>query len=356
MTHPYSGAAPHRLWRKAVSAPGDATDPVADFPFRLRPQDKVVAAGSCFAQHVSRRLQAGGFTFLVTETAHPILPAEVASAFNYGRYSARYGNIYTARQLLQLIRRAYGRFQPEEDGWQAPDGAWFDPFRPQIQPGGFPTAEEYRLDRAQHFAAVRRAFEEMDAFVFTLGLTESWEAAADGAAFPVCPGTAAGTFDSGRHVFRNHTVEEVTADLTAAVRELRAVNPGVKVILTVSPVPLVATAEDAHVLVATTLSKSVLRVAAGAVAVREPDVAYFPSYEIITGPQARGRYFAEDLRSVTEEGVDRVMALFFRHVTSGGEALEIPATAAPAAGDAFLDGMRAAVDALCDEERLDPGD
>ena len=353
MTHPYSGAAPHRLWRKAVSAQSDSTDPVVDFPFRLQPLDKVVAAGSCFAQHVSRRLQDGGFTFLVTETAHPILPAEVASAFNYGRYSARYGNIYTARQLLQLIRRAYGRFQPQDDAWEGPDGAWFDPFRPQIQPGGFATAEEYRLDRAQHFTAVRRAFEEMDAFVFTLGLTESWEAAADGAAFPVCPGTAGGRFDGGRHVFRNHTVEEVTADLTTAIHELRAVNPKVKVILTVSPVPLVATAEEAHVLVATTLSKSVLRVAAGVVAAREQDVAYFPSYEIITGPRARGRYFAEDLRSVTEEGVDRVMALFFQHVTSESQA---PPRPGAAIGDTFLGSMRSAVDALCDEERLDPGD
>ena len=194
MTHPYVGAAPHRLWRKAVAARAEATDPVVDFPFRLRPQDKVAAAGSCFAQHVARRLREGGFTFLVTETAHPILPAEVAGAFNYGLYSARYGNIYTARQLLQLIRRAYGRFQPQEDVWPGPDGTWFDPFRPQIQPGGFATMEEYRLDRAQHFAAVRRAFEEMDALVFTLGLTESWEAAGDGAAFPVCPGTAAGDF------------------------------------------------------------------------------------------------------------------------------------------------------------------
>ena len=355
MTHPYAGAAPHRLWRKAVTAPGEATDPVVGFPFRLGPQDKVVAAGSCFAQHVSRRLRDGGFSFLVTETAHPILPAEVAGAFNYGRYSARYGNIYTARQLLQLIRRAYGRFQPQEDVWPGADGAWFDPFRPQIQPGGFATMEEYRLDRAQHFAAVRRAFEEMDALVFTLGLTESWESAADGAVFPVCPGTAAGRFDAARHVFRNHGVEEVTADLTAAVRELRAVNPRVKVILTVSPVPLVATAEDAHVLVATTLSKSVLRVAAGAVAAREPNVAYFPSYEIVTGPQARGRYFAEDLRSVTEDGVDRVMALFFQHATTGGETAQAAPAASPAP-DAFLDNMRAAVDALCDEERLDPGD
>ncbi len=351
MSHPYAGAADHRVWRKAMSAPGPDADPAAGFPFRLRPQDKVAAAGSCFAQHISRRLREGGFTFLVTEPAHPILPPETAEAYNYGRFTARYGNIYTARQLLQLLRRAYGRFSPAEDVWDGADGGFVDPFRPSIQPGGFATAGEFDLDRRQHFAAVRRAFESLDALVFTLGLTEGWEAAADGAVFPACPGTVGGRFDPAAHVFRNHTVDEVTADLCAFVRELRAVNPAARLILTVSPVPLVATAGEDHVLNATTYSKSVLRVAAGTVAAREADVAYFPSYEIITGPQARGRYFADDLRSVTEAGVDRVMTLFFRHATEEGVP---PAPAAPAPEtDPFLQDMRAVVQVLCDEERLD---
>ena len=353
MIHPYADAAAHRVWRKAVAGPAADTDPVVDFPFRLRPEHKVVAAGSCFAQHISRRLQESGYGFLVTEAAHPILPPATAKAYNYGRYSARYGNIYTARQLLQLFRRAYGGFTPAEDVWRGADGALIDPFRPQIQPGGFATHEEFRLDRAQHFAAVRRAFETLDVFVFTLGLTESWEATQDGAVFPVCPGVAGGSFDPDAHVFQNHTVDEVTADLNAFLTELRCINPAAKIILTVSPVPLVATAGDNHVLTATLHSKSVLRVAAGAVSAREPAVAYFPSYEIITGPQARGRYFAEDLRSITEDGVDRVMTLFFRHVTEDG-ALRAPE--APTSGsDNFLRDMQAVVRALCDEEKLDPG-
>ena len=354
MTHPYQDAAPHRMWRRSVAARGQDTDPVVDFPFRIGPQDAVVAAGSCFAQNISTHLQAGGFNFLVTEPAHPILPGAVARAYSYGRYSARYGNVYTARQLLQLLRRAYGRFTPREDVWRREDGRLVDPFRPLVQPHGFATQREYELDRAQHFAAVRRAFERMDVFVFTLGLTESWASAQDGAVFPACPGTAGGVFDPQVHVFENQGVAEVAADLTQFLAELRAVNPSVKVVLTVSPVPLVATALDEHVLVATTFSKSVLRVAADMVARSQPGVAYFPSYEIITGPQARGRYFADDLRSVTEEGVSRVMALFFRHATTAGEAAEAPSS--QVTPDGFLATMRKAVDVLCDEERLDSGD
>src|SRR5205823_5578884 len=80
----------------------------------------------------------------------------------------------------------------------------------------------------------------------------------------------------------------------------------------------VATAEPRSVLVATTYSKSVLRVAAEEIANHDPGIAYFPSYEIITGQHTRGRYFASDLRSVTEEGVARVMALFLQHYTEIG--------------------------------------
>ena len=351
MTHPYRHAPPHRLWRKAVAAPGFDTDPVADFPFRIAPGDRIMAAGSCFAQHISGRLAQSGYHFLVTETAHPLLPASVAADHHYGRFTARYGNIYTARQLLQLLRRAYGRFAPGEDAWEAEDGTLVDPFRPSIQPGGFVDRDELDADRAQHLAAVRRAFETLDVLVFTLGLTEAWESVRDGAVFPACPGTVAGRFDADRHRFRNHAVTDVVTDLEQFVAELRRINPGARLILTVSPVPLLATATGNHVLVATTYSKSVLRIAAETLAGAHDHVAYFPSYEIITGPQARGRYFAEDLRDVTAEGVDRVMELFFAHATTDGAAVLPPP---PSDVDIFQANMRRHVQVLCDENAIDP--
>jgi hypothetical protein len=323
-------------------------DPVVAWPFRIGRRDKIATAGSCFAQHIARHLQANGFSFLVTEPAHPILAAETAAAYGYGQYTARYGNIYTARQLQQLIRRAYGRLQPAEDVWEC-DGAYFDPFRPAIQPGGFPTLEEYQRDRRQHFAAVRRGLETADVFIFTLGLTECWVARSDGAAFPVCPGTVAGRFDPARHAFVNLSVADVVADMTQAIEEMRSVNAALKVILTVSPVPLAATAEDRHVLLATSYSKSVLRVAAEALT-KLPDVGYFPAYEIITGAFSRGAYFADDLRNVREAGVEHVMRLFFRHATDLSAA---PDTVQPEPEDDFIAEMTAVVDTICEESKLD---
>lgn len=350
MSHPYSEMPGYRRWRWGVAeAPFTEFDPVVAFPFRISTGDRIATAGSCFAQHVARHLRLHGFHFLDTEPPHPLLSMATVQDFSYGVFSARFGNIYTSRQLLQLFRRAYGRFQPIDDVWQKLD-RYFDPFRPSIQPNGFATLEEYTADRRQHFSAVRRMFEQADVFVFTLGLTECWISLEDGAVYPMCPGTVAGTFDPQRHVFLNLTVEDVTADFTSFVDELRAVNPGVKIVLTVSPVPLAATAIDRHVWVSTTVSKAVLRVAAERLT-ELPGVAYFPSYEIITSPSNRGAYFAEDLRSVREEGVKRVMELFFRH--AGGQA-EQSTNAAPTKQDAFLARMQEAVDTICDESRLDP--
>jgi hypothetical protein len=348
--HPYLHAAPYRKWRQAVgqTAPG-AIDPAVGLKFRIAAGDRVVTAGSCFAQHISRSLRQHGFSFLVTETAHPLLPEALAERFGYGIYSARYGNIYTARQLLQLLHRAYGRLQPIDDVWEQ-EGRFYDPFRPAIQPEGFATRREFALDRARHFASVRQAFETMDVLVFTLGLTECWASTEDGCVYPVCPGTVAGSFDPGRHMLLNFSVPETVSDLRAFVDEVRAFNPGIRVIFTVSPVPLAATALDRHVLVSTTYSKSVLRVAAEMMAA-DPAILYFPSYEVITGSFSRGAYFAEDLRSVTEEGVAHVMRLFLRHATDAANLVpDRPAAAAP---DHFA-RLKQAVDVMCEEEALDP--
>lgn len=353
MSHPYRTIPPYQRWSKGVAEPAPAdVDPVVSFPFRVTPQDAIVTAGSCFAQHIARYLAKSGYRYMVAERGHPGLHPSVREKNGYGLFSARYGNIYTARQLRQLFERTRGTFVPAEDVWTNRHGRYVDPFRPTVQPGGFHSVEELRADREVHFRALRRrAFANADVFIFTLGLTETWVSRADGAAYPLCPGVEGGEFDAAKHAFVNLSVDEVVADMTASIEYLRGYNPKTRVILTVSPVPLAATALDRHVLVSTTLSKSVLRVAADALAHTIPDVAYFPSFEIITGTYSRGVYFGPDLRSVTEAGVDHVMRLFFRHATTGRK--EEPQAPARRTTPTFVDQMEAINEAICEEALLD---
>lgn len=352
--NPYKTLPEKSFWRRSISKiEPNYVDPVGTFELLLDPATRVATAGSCFAQHIARHLRSSGYRYYVVEEGHPIIPLEIRDKHHYGTFSARYGNIYTSRQLLQLLHRAYGRFTPKEDAWIEADGSVLDPYRPTVQPRGFISVAEMHADRAQHLAAVRKMFETLDVFVFTLGLTECWKARDDGAVFPLCPGVEGGKFDPAQHVFHNLNVADVASDMTEFIEELQRLNPAAQVVLTVSPVPLMATAEPgAHVLSATTYSKAVLRVAAEMLQKQFSHVHYFPSYEIITGNFSRGRYYAEDLRSVTEEGVSHVMRLFLQHATDGAVIAGPPVTEAVSV-DSYTAQAEALVEVECDEIALD---
>ena len=345
--HPYADLPSERFWRRSVAGVDrHAFDPVVQARFRIGAQAPVATAGSCFAQHISRKLQALGYNYLQREAGEGLGDA-TRKAGQYGLFSARYGNLYTARQLLQLFQRAYGRFAPVESAWQRSDGAWADPFRPSIEASGFATPEAMLADRQAHLAAVREVFERCELFVFTLGLTEGWRSREDGAMFPLAPGVLAGDYDAARHEFVNFGVHENEQDLAEFLVLLKSVNPSVKVLLTVSPVPLAATYEPRHVLVASSYSKAVLRVVAENAFRRFDWVDYFPSFEIITGSFNDGAYFEADHREVNAIGVAHAMRCFVAHYLDG----QGPAASAPAPVLPSLPG--AGADLICDEEALD---
>ncbi|HSZ73673.1 MAG TPA: GSCFA domain-containing protein [Rhizomicrobium sp.] len=321
-------------------------NPAVSSPFKISRTDKIATGGSCFAQHIARRLKASGYTYLVTEDVPTDVPPDIAMRYNYGVFSARYGNIYTARQLLQLLRRVQGLWEAEEPYWRDRD-RWIDPFRPFIQPRGFASERELNEDRRQHYSAVLEMFRTADVFVFTLGLTEAWRSRVDGAVFPGCPGCNAGSFDPERYEFYNADYRDVLSDMRAFIREIRKLNPTLKFIITVSPVPLTATASGEHVLSATTYSKSVLRAVAGKLDQEIENLVYFPSYEIITSQSNRGRYFGADLRTIEDLGVDHVMGAFFEHLCDT-ESVNLLSHRAESEDLAF----NSSVALVCDEERL----
>ena len=330
--------------------PEDEIDPVTP-AFLINKSDAVATAGSCFAQHIARTLAAQGFNYMIGEIAPPGRENDPS----YGMFSARYGNIYTARQLLQLIQRVYGFFVPEDRIWLLPSGRLIDPFRPRIEEGEFLSEEAFAADQSAHFAAVRNVIQDCDVFIFTLGLTEAWRSKKDGAVVPFNPGVFGARSDE--YEFHNFSVAEVEADLRRVIELLRTANPNVRVILTVSPVSLIATYENRHVLVSTVYSKSVLRVVADSVTRAMANVAYFPSYEMITGPQAGRSSFDDDLREVRPEAVARVMKAFSKHYLTTGEGTH----SAPSYASVIIDPSLRAAEAqvfealnkvICDEDAI----
>lgn len=357
MNSPYSSLAPRHFWKRAVSR--RAPEAIAELwqpKFLFAPDDRIATAGSCFAQHISRYLRARNAAVLDVEPAPPGLSAANAVKYGYGIYSARYGNIYTVRHLLQLAQEAVGRFAPADAVWER-DGRFFDALRPGIEPAGLPSAEAVRRHRVQHLGRVRRLLSEADIFIFTLGLTEAWTHKASGTVYPTAPGTIAGSYAPEVHGFRNFDFVEVYEDFVKFRRWAMKRNPDMKFLLTVSPVPLAATASDRHVLVATTYSKAVLRAAAGKLAQTFENVDYFPSFDLLTSAVSRGAFYSEDARQITEEGVEAVMRIFFQAQPAIAEGIVADASEKPleeeeeASDEGRVPGSAAQV--VCEDVLLD---
>lgn len=335
--HPYVGLDRRSHWGRAV----DGVPPSRISSWYRKKFDisqmRVATAGSCFAQHIGRRLKDAGFRYLDAEPPPRMMTPDAQSDFGFGMYSARYGNIYTSRQLLQLAQRALKGLKFKTAVWSK-GGGYVDPYRPTIQPAA-DTKREVMLSRAHHLLRVRRLFQQTDLFVFTLGLTETWASKRDGAVYPVAPGVSGGKYDPELHDFVNLEYGDVVSDMEQTIAILRDVNPNMHFLLTVSPVPLMATMTDQHVVVASSYSKSVLRAAAGHLADKYDFVDYFPSYEIVSSHVMLGEAYQSDRRSVRAEAVDFVMSHFFAEHEPPAPAEEKPATAA-------------AEKVVCDEELL----
>jgi hypothetical protein len=355
--HPYIKQSDKAFWSRSVSRNfnADSLSSEESHSSLFQKDDLIVSAGSCFASNLIPWIEKEGLEYLRTEEV-PSQFKNLPENLGYRNFSAAYGNIYTARHLRQLYEQALGVRVPVEDRWHI-DGMVVDPFRPGL---AYPAESDAEFDllKASHLRAVLAAFHKATVFVFTLGLTEAWQSKVDGSVFPACPGTISGIFDEEQHEFKNFTVEEITEDLTKFIELLRESNPKVRFIVTVSPVPLVATATKSHVLLASTYSKSVLRVVAENVSNQLKDVSYFPAFEIITGPQAPFEYFEKDRRNVSEIGVAEVMGSLLKgHTGSQSKGLDPHATttqsARSKAGRLVSEISRRIARAECDEAMMD---
>lgn len=311
--HPYDSLPQEAFWKSSVSArsPFDLTG-LYKKKFSIAETDRIATAGSCFAQHIARNLRRNGYNVLDLEPAPPGFPDPERERFGYGVYAARYGNIYTSRQLLQLAQEAYGEREPEHFCWEK-SGRFYDALRPSVEPHGLSSARSVAEHRKVHLEAVRGVFEEMDVFVFTLGLTETWRHISSGTVYPSAPGIIAGKFDENVFEFVNLDYMDIINDMRSFFALMKKVrhDRALRAILTVSPVPLTATASGAHVLTATTYSKATLRAVCAADLGSGVEVDYFPSYEVISSSWSRGMYYSPNLRTVSPEGVAAAMKLFF---------------------------------------------
>lgn len=278
------------------------TDVYANKYKLINPSTPVGSAGSCFAMEIACWMQNNGFNYLVTEdNIHPERKTHWSCA--------RWGTIFNAAAFRQLIEHSFGLIELPKYLWRMNSRAgkqiYRDPFREEIE---FNTVEEYINDFDKHRSAARKALSSAKVFIITLGLNEVWKFRRDGSVLSRNPWRISPSY-----------VERVILDVNENVSELqkmlniwRSFNPDLKLIVSVSPVPMARTyqANDMHVIEATALSKATLRVAAHRFCDSNDEVYYFPSFEkIMYGTKDPWEC---DFRHVKPEAVNGVMQMFQR--------------------------------------------
>lgn len=259
----------------------------------INKQTPISAAGSCFAYEITQYLKSNNYNYVITE---PNMHS-----------SAGWGVLYNTPSFRQLIEFAFGLrtrpkllFECEETG----KSEFWDPFREGIF---FESIEEFEESSLNHIKAAREALMTAKVFVMTVGLNEIWRLNFDNSVLARYPRSMAS------HLVYNQvlTIEENVAELQKMLDIWLAHNPELKIIITVSPVPLHATfrADECHVISSTAHSKSILRVAVQQFADQNPGVVnYFPAFEVVS--YCAPTPWLQDCRHVTSDTVQRVMNLF----------------------------------------------
>ena len=299
---PYENKEDSRFWKTGVVAVELGKEQFSCLnqfkPFVNNP--RISSIGSCFAQHVGKWLQNNKFNF---NQSH-IEKNQIASF--------AFGNIYTPRCFIQWLDMA----EPAEKldtihsiYHESDDAKYFDLLRPLFNQVGFDSQRSLQQARTDAVNEMVETIKKTDVFILTLGLIEAWKDI-NGIFYPSCPGVISGEFDQDVYEFHEFNYLEIKNDVEGIRDRLRKINPDIRILLTVSPVPLTATATNKHILVASAYSKSVLRAVAGFLASSSDDFEYFPSYEIITVPTSHDFRFESNLRTVTPKAVDYVMNHF----------------------------------------------
>lgn len=248
-------------------------------------ETRVLAVGSCFARNFTLWLAEHGFNKYFAES-----PYNALLRFN--------ADFESPAVIAQQFRWAFDEVEPETLLW---------------------------IDKNRHLIAatdegkkqVRATLEQTDLLILTLGLSEVWYDKLSGE--PLWRALTEKTYDPDRHVFRVETVEKTLSWLDAIERIRKKHLPGMKIIFTLSPIPLKTTFRPFSAHSANSVSKAIIRASLDEhlrkhEELLNKDLFYFPSYEMVTN------YFIdpyrEDNRHLAPFVTGSIIAFFTKYFCS----------------------------------------
>ena len=304
-------ANPYGSW-PSRGEPGNRVEPMAkphfDPSFRLMNGEAIFTIGSCFARNVEAQLELLGFD--VPMRRLKVVEGDVPD----GEDNPNIFNNYAAPSIFNELQWALdpaNPFDPDVGLVEIARNKFVDLHLSRfLKP--VPRAEA--IARRNRIKAGMAEVTRCRVVVITLGLVEVWYDLIACRYLNISPPKTAVRNEPDRFSVHILSYEEVKHYLKGAIDLLqRFGRDDLRMILTVSPVPLAVTFNGQDVMVANAYSKAALRAVAQEIVMGEPSADYFPSYESVVLSD-RGLAWQDDLRHVTKEmislNVSRMIAKY----------------------------------------------
>ncbi|WP_294534432.1 GSCFA domain-containing protein [uncultured Rhodoblastus sp.] len=240
---------------------------------------KVTAFGSCFAENIGNHLAKIGF--------------DTAKQREKNIYVSYMGEgLVNVHAIAEQFKWALDGCVPRSNLWHGYKAEEFDP------------SEDIRVK-------TKEVFLNTDVFILTFGLSEIWYDEVTGGVF--WRAVPMKHYDASRHKFRVSTFLETKWCISEIIKLINHHVPQAKIVMTVSPIPLITTFRPISCITANSVSKSLIRAALDET-IRElsaevrQSVFYFPAFELVN--ECFPNRFIDDGRHLHPMIVPSIMRLF----------------------------------------------
>lgn len=321
-------------------------EPAFKVPFYLEQGEPIFTIGSCFARNVESELLNRGFRIPIRELLESpefeSLPPEIIN--NFGTPS-----------IFNEFAWAFGRKHYEEDAniVEVGENKFVDL---HMVNSIRPCPRDVVIKRRRGLIEATRTLSECRVLIITLGLVELWWDAETQDYLNTTPLPSVLKRWPKRFRLDVLNFDECYTFLHEALDIAFENGPeDLKVILTVSPVPMMATHRNVDVITANSYSKSVLRTVAEQLVSEHDRITYFPSFETVTLSDRRVSWtddFVHVSRDMIALNVERMVNAYTNRSTETQAVLPQLDTEAAESADAILLTERARLARLSDDREF----
>lgn len=247
-------------------------------PLPLSHGENIVLAGSCFTNHIGKKLARYRFSVSINP----------------------FGTIFNPISLCQNLQYCLQNKLPAEAGYLCSQQVWY---HYQIH-STFAALNRNDLRRkiAQKWEKTRPFLRQCKHLILTLGTAWIYRLRTTGEIVANCHKMPSSAFK--KELLRAEDIEKAISTLKNILA------PHTQIILTVSPVRHLKETLEGN-----SVSKSVLRLACHKLTQQDPNIYYFPAYEILLDDLRDYRFFAPDLLHPSQQAIDYIWEKFYRCAT-----------------------------------------